>query len=230
MTKASTKKKPPPIIEPPTAAVEFLYDLEQRSETWMELRRGIPTASKFSAIMAEGRDGTDSLTRQSYMEILAGELLSGRPAETFQSEQMRRGIEMEAAAREHYAKSRFDFLKPVGFVRRKLPSGHFVGCSPDSQVGGRKGLEIKTLAPHLIVKLLNGAGGGFPPRHRAQVQGTMMVTGWEEMDLVLFYEGMYAPTFTVARDEHYIRELSNAVEVFDFDLHKLVEKIRSMGK
>ena len=110
MTKASTKKKPPPIIAPPTAAVEFFYDLEQRSETWMELRRGIPTASKFSAIMAEGRDGTDSLTRQSYMEILAGELLSGRPAETFQSEQMRRGIEMEAAAREHYAKSRFDFL------------------------------------------------------------------------------------------------------------------------
>jgi YqaJ-like viral recombinase domain len=225
MAKAAQKSKPK---EP---EIEFFYGVEQRSVDWFDLRRGIPTASKFSAIMADGKNGEESLSRQRYMELLAGETLSGKTAETFQSEEMRRGVDMEPVAREHYAKSRFDVMKPVGFVRRRLPSGRYVGASPDSQVGEKRGLEIKTMAPHLIVALLaNGPAGGFPSKHRAQLQGTMMVTGWEEMDLVLFYEGMYAPTFTVMRDEAYIKELSDAVEVFDFDLHRLVAKVKGMAK
>lgn len=223
-----TAQTPPTFGEP-----EFFYDIEQRSEDWFELRRGIPTASKFSAIMADGRDGEESLVRQSYLEMLAGELLSGQVAETFRNEAMNRGVRMEPIAREHYARSRFDELIQVAFVRRYLPSGRFIGCSPDSQVGGRKarkGLEIKSMAAHLVVRLLNGAAGGFPPRFKAQLQGTLLITEWDSIDLLLYSEGMYAPEFTVGRDEPYIQKLKNELEVFDFDLHRLTEKIRSMDK
>jgi hypothetical protein len=91
-------------------------------------------------------------------------------------------------------------------------------------------LEIKSLSQHLLVRLLDGPAGGFPPRFRAQLQGTLFVTGWDEMDLILYSEGMHAPTFTVGRDENYIRALSDAIEVFDYDLNILVQKIRSMGR
>lgn len=228
----AAKKKavgaPPPIVE-------FFYDeVEQRSEEWFALRRGIPTASKFSVVMAEGRDGDESLSRAKYMDLLAGEIMSGITAETFQSEEMRRGVAMEPIARERYASARFDELVQVGFVRRRLPSGRYIGCSPDSQVGGRsgrKGLEIKSVAQHLMIRLLDGPAGGFPPKFRAQVQGTMLVTGWVEMDLMLYSEGMPdLQPFYVPRDEPYIKKLSDQLEVFDYDLDQLVRKIREKSR
>ena len=86
------------------------------------------------------------------------------------------------------------------------------------------------MAQHLMVRLMDGAAGGFPPRFKAQLHGTMLITDWEEMDLILYSEGIYAPTFTVKRDESYISKLSDAVEVFDYDLNELVKKIKSMGR
>jgi hypothetical protein len=214
--------------------VEFFYDVPQRSSEWLELRRGVPTASKFAAVMAES-DAKDG--RRKLLHVLAGELLSGEVSEGFRNEAMDRGVEMEPEAREWYARTRFADLTSVGFVRRRLPSGRWVGCSPDSQVGAgkklrRKGLEIKTMRPELMVPLLErGDAAGFPPEFRAQCQGTLFVTGWESIELVVFYRGMPAnPTFVATRDEKYIKELSDALEVFDHELHKLVGKIRKMGR
>lgn len=229
--KAAKKKKAPPPLD-----VEFFYDVDQRGRDWFDLRLGIPTASRFNAVVAEGRDGDDSLTRASYMNKLAGEIITGYPDEGFQSEEMRRGIEMEPLAREHFFRSRFDEPRLVGFARRRLPSGRFVGCSPDSQIGDKpSGLEIKTMKPEKLVPIINGGAAGFPPRFRAQLQGTMFVTGWLEMHLLLYYAGdverggkpMYAEPFRVIRDEVYIRQLSDALEVFDYDLQKLVGDTKS---
>ena len=38
-----------------------------------------------------------------------------------------------------------------------------------------------------------------------------------------------APKFTVVRNEAAIKEISDAVEVFDHELNNLVKKIRAMG-
>jgi hypothetical protein len=226
MRKTATKKAAAP--KPPE--VEFFYDeVEQRSEEWFDLRRGIPTASKFSAVMAEGRDGGESLSRQTYMELLAGELISGQTAETFRSEAMRRGVAMEPIARDYYAKRRFDEVVEVGFARRKLPSGRYVGASPDAQIGGRegrKGLEIKSVKHDEMVRLINGPGGGFPPRFKWQIHGTMLVTGWDAVDLLVYADNMGGIEFRIERDEHKIKELHDALQVFDFDLHVLVKRTR----
>jgi YqaJ-like recombinase protein len=229
MAKLKVKLAP----KPPPPDVEFFYDddVPQRSPKWFALRLGVPTASKFSCVMAQGRDGGESMSREKYMQILAGEIVWGRTAETFQSEAMARGVEMEPLARDHYFESRFDEPRLVGFVRRRLPSGRFVGCSPDCQVGDKpKGLEIKTVRPEEMVALLQRPGGGFPARFRAQLQGTMLVTGWLEMALILYYEGADALEFTATRDDAYIQDLSNALEVFDHDLNQLVADTRARLK
>lgn len=232
VAKSSTRRPSPK--QPPKPEVEFFWDVEQAGAEWFALRMGIPTASKFGAVMADGRNGEDSKTRTSYMNRLAGELLTGVPDETFRSKAMQRGHEMEPEAREYYARTTFSEMTPVGFVRRRLPSGRFVGCSPDSFVGGmvdgryRKGLEVKTHTPALLIDLARR--GVFPVKHRPQVFGTMWVAELDEVDLQLFYRGMpIAPRFTVRRDELYIKEISQAVEVFDDDLHRLVEDVRKMG-
>ena len=233
MTKVATKKKPQAVAAPPMPVVEFLYDIEQRSEAWMELRRGIPTASRFSSIMASGRDGEESLSREKYMQMLAGEIITGKVAETFRSEAMERGQEMEPAARAHYAKRRFDEVVQVGLVRRRLPSGRWVSCSPDSQVGKNRGLEIKTMRPEALIA--QSERPGYPTKFKWQLYGTMLVSGWEAMDLLLFYEAEdpkdnMALEYTVERSEPLIGDLHNALEVFDHDLHVLVKRYRERMK
>lgn len=228
MTRRAAPKRSAPA---PAPAVEIIDDVEQGSDEWFAFRLGIPTASNFATVMATGRDG-DSVGRDEYMRLLAGERLTGQPAETrkFVTAAMQRGNDMEPEAREHYARSNFGAVERVGFMRRKLPSGRYVGASPDALIENRRGaLEIKTMAPHLMIqRLLRGAA--MPTEHRAQVHGTMWVGDLEFVDLILFYRGMpVTPKFKVYRDDTYIKEISNAVEVFDFELNRLVEKIRGMG-
>lgn len=219
MAKAAAKKAEP--------AFEVFPDIEQGSPEWVQLRLGIPTASNFAMIMRDG----DAKTRTEYMRKLAGEVMTGRPAEgKIVTAAMDRGNQMEPEARDHYSRKNFVTLERVGFIRRKLPSGRYVGCSPDGLIGRRsKGLEIKTMAPHLMIQRLE-SGAGMPPDHRWQVYGTMWIASLDEVDLMLFYSGMpVAPQFTVKRDEKVIKEISDSAEVFDHELHKLVKKIRGMG-
>jgi hypothetical protein len=225
VTKAVAKKKPP------EDTVEF-FDIEQRSDTWFDLRKGIATASKFSVVLASGKDGGESVGRDKYMKLLAGEILSGQVAESFRSEAMERGNRMEPEAREWYERSRFVNLTSVGFIRRTVvcPLGNDfkIGASPDSQVSAKKGLEIKSVAPHLLVDVTLKGAGGFPTEHRAQLQGTMFAAGWEQMDLVLYFTGWpRPPVFTVDRDEAYIARLKAELELFDAQLQRLVDRVRN---
>lgn len=227
MKRASKKAEPKPAPKPPD--VEFFWDVAQRSDEWMDLRRGLPTASEFASVMAEGKNGGESLSRQGYMNALAGEIISGRTAEGFVSQAMRRGIVMEPVARGYYAKRRFEEVVEVGFVRRRLPSGRFVGCSPDALVGGRSGrkaLEIKSVTPEEMVRLLDAPAGGFPPRFKWQLYGTLFVADLEEIDLLVYAENMGGIEFKVERDANKIQQLSDALEVFDFDLNELVKRTR----
>lgn len=219
------------IAKSPQDDVEFFLDVEQRSDDWFELRRGVPTTSKFSVILADGRDGNDSLSRAAYMKRLAGEIVTGQVAEDFRNEAMDRGARMEPEAREWYERAHFIDLTRVGFVRRTvrvaLGQDFVIGCSPDSRVGPRKGLEIKTMAPHLLGDVKDRGAAGFPTGHRAQLQGTMWACDWDQMDLLLYYTGWpNPPIFTVDRDDKYIAVLKEQVERFDHELKMLVQRWR----
>lgn len=224
---------PPARPSPPPAApaeVEIFEDVEQQSEEWFRLRLGAPTASNFRIMMATGKDDEESKTRSRLMRQLAGEILTGEIAEgKIKTAAMSRGNEMEPEARAYYERRNFVDVRRVGFIRRRLPLGGWVGCSPDGLIGEKKALEIKTMAPDLMIERLL-AGAGMPPEHRAQVHGTMWVADLEEVDLLLFYRGMPVnPVFTVRRDETFIRDIAREVETFEFETRQLVEKIRRMG-
>ncbi len=206
--------------------IEFFPEVEQQTDPWYALRLGIPTSSCFAMV---GRD-TESKTRTEYMRKLAGEIITGKPAEgKIETAAMRRGNFMEPMAREHYERAHLVAVERIGFVRRQLPSGRFVGCSPDGLTNKRRrGLEIKTVAPHRLIPLLEPSAA-IPSEHLAQIWGTMWIADLEEVDLLLFYQGMPDRQFTIKRNEQAIKEISDAAQVFDHDLHKLVKKIKTMG-
>jgi hypothetical protein len=211
--------------------VEIFEEVEQGSEEWFALRLGVPTSSNFGTMMAQGKDGEASLTRARLKRVMAGEILTGRPGEgKIITAAMQRGKDMEPEAFDHYARRHFGDIRRIGFMRRKLPNGRYVGCSPDGLIGKRKALEIKTMAPDLMIERMEKGAAGMPPEHRPQVHGTMWVGELDEVDLILYYSGMpVTPKFTIRRNETYIAEIARAVEVFDFEVHQLVDKIRRMA-
>src|SRR5690349_15047654 len=84
----------------PRLEMIVIFDCEQNSTEWYRARMGLPTASEFATILAKGKDGGASLTRQTYMRKLAGEIITDEPMESYVNAAMERGKIMEAEARD----------------------------------------------------------------------------------------------------------------------------------
>lgn len=194
---------------------------DQRSPEWYAARAGIPTASEFATIIAKGKDGGDSKTRRTYMLKLAGEIITGEPAESYDNAHMERGRIMEDEARDYYE---FVYgeqdLTRVGFVVNGPK-----GCSPDSLVGDKGMVEIKTALPHILIDRI--LKDDFPPEHKAQCQGGLWVCEREWIDIVVYWPRLPVFVKRAYRDEAYIRTLASAVDAFNAELAETVERIRS---
>lgn len=199
-----------------------IIDCEQGSEAWFEARLGLPTASEFKTLIGVKKDAKDKVTRQTYMRKLAGEIITGRPAESYTNFHMERGHEQEDEARKLYAFMADAEPQRVGFIR----SGQ-KGCSPDSLIGDNGGLEIKTALPHIQIERLEK--NELPPEHRAQVQGSIWIAERAWWDFVSYCPGLPLFVTRVHRDDGYIATLSGAVNDFNAELAELVERIRQYG-
>ena len=196
-----------------------IIDCGQNSPEWYAARLGIPTASRFKDVIAKGQ----GLTRRKYLYTLAGERLTGEPAESYSNEAMERGHALEAEARERYALQRDAEPQLVGFMRRKVGE-HWIGASPDALLGEDGLLEIKTKAPHLQLECLDG--GRLPPDHVAQVQGQLWVSGRQWADFVSYWPKLPLFVVRVERDDAYIATLSAEVMAFCAELEALTNKYR----
>ena len=192
-----------------------IIDCAQNSPEWYAARLGIPTASRFKDILAKGQ----GLTRKKYLYTLAGEILTGEPAESYTNDHMERGKEMEAEAREMYAFQTGNDPVRVGFMRRGD-----VGCSPDSLLGEDGLLEIKTKLPHLHLEALEGRR--LPPEHVAQVQGQLWISGRAWCDFVSYWPKLPLFVCRVERDDAYIANLSAEVMAFCDELETIVNRYK----
>jgi hypothetical protein len=196
-----------------------VFDIEQGEAEWFQARLGIPTASKFATVMAKG----EGKTRSEYMRKLAGEILTGEPADSFSNGHMERGKEMEDEARETYAFVENAEIRRVGFIRNGKK-----GASPDSLVGANGGLEIKSALPHIQIDRLER--DRLPPEHKGQVQGNLWLSEREWWDFVSYWPRLPLLTVRVYRDKEYIREMANEIDRFNDELDALVERIRRYGE
>lgn len=194
-----------------------IHEMPQGTDEWFAVRRGMPTASMFGTIMAKGRGGAESKTRQTYLYKLAGEILTGEPMDSFSNHHMERGHIMENEARQYYAFMRDAEPKQVGFITNGPK-----GCSPDSLIGDSGMLEIKTKLPHLMFAVLEA--DDFPSEHRAQCQGQLWVAEREWVDLTCYWPKMPPFIKRAYRDEVLIKSISEAVDQFNEELCALVAK------
>jgi predicted phage-related endonuclease len=203
--------------------IEIIDDVDQGTPEWRALRVGLPTASNFGDVMAAG----EGKVRGLYLRKMAGEIITGLPAEDFRSRAMERGAEMEDSLRAAFQIETGLDPRQVAFVRRRRPYG-IIGASPDALIGDDCGLEIKKAEPHVLIEILRA--GRVPPEHVPQVQGNMLVSGRPWWWLAIGFPGMPMFKRKIARDSSYCARLEVALETFTQDLDEMVVWLRRYGR
>lgn len=207
--------------------------VEQGSEAWREMRRGILTASCFKHVIAVSKrdDATPLEARMRYMRQLAFERISGIPIHEIHGRSLAWGKTHEGSARAEYEIRTGMLCEQADFILH--PEIPFVGCSPDALIETSGGLEIK--CPYNEPVHIGTWINGMPEEHIPQVQGCMFVTGrewWDFLsfdarlgncDLALYRQRIY-------RDDIYIRKLESALWQFEAELQLLVDTLKAKGR
>lgn len=191
---------------------------EQGTYAWHTLRSGRFTAT----------DASEIHTCKKGLETCALEKATFRitqvPPDFFLTPAMQRGKILEPRARDAYRLATGQEVQEVGFC----VYDDYVGCSPDGLVGDNGLIEIKckTDTNHLFAVINNW----IDPKHYAQMQFQMLVTGREWCDYVLFNDNFEEhPLYiqTVKADDEYQaalwRGIKHGVELIQFYESKFKE-------
>jgi len=198
----------------------IVLEIDQKSQEWIECRRGIPTASSFDLIVTS--KGEPSKQREKYLYRLAGERVSGQAAANgYKNASMERGEEMEQEARAAYEFMHDCQVVQVGICYPNEDRKY--ACSPDGLVGDDGILEIKCpdLATH-VAYLLKGT---LPTEYVQQVQGQLLVTGRQWCDFMSYYPGLKPLIVRVYPDTAFQDALAKELEQFNKDLEVIAERI-----
>lgn len=202
--------------------------VEQQSDDWFRIRIGKVGASRLADVMAKGKDGKPSVTRENYkMELLTARLTGVYP-ETYQSEEMKRGIYLEDEAAEVYQARTFSEVKKCGWY--PAPDFEMSGASPDRMVDDDGLLEIK--CPNTKTHLETILTGKVKREYILQMQWQMYCTGRAWCDFVSYDDRLpsnlkiYIKRFYP--DEKMLDEIKQEVSKFLNELNELETKLRSM--
>jgi putative phage-type endonuclease len=191
------------------------HDIDQKTDEWMSLRNGKLTASDAQTIQANGK-GLETLCFEKVAEIM-----TGKPKPSYTNEDMERGVELEATARQVYELETGNVVEEVGFVELD----HYTGCSPDGLIGDDGLVEIKCKNDTNYVRYLYDMK--IDPAHYWQMQMQMWVTERKWCDYVVFNENFEKNTTTqrVDRNELDISFLKMGVDNGIKTIKNILEKV-----
>lgn len=183
-----------------------IYDFEQRSPEWYEIRKAKFTASDANTILAMGK-GLQTLVNKKLAEYYS----SGNFEEyttTYTNKNIDRGVKFEEQARSIYELETGQSVKQVGFVEEN----EYLGCSPDGLVGENGLIEIKNHNDEVFLKLLEDRK--IEKKYLDQMQMQMYVTGRKWCDYFGFNPN-YSPCFVRIRvnaDVETFKSLDEAIK------------------
>ena len=179
-----------------------IYNFEQRTEDWYNIRKGKMTASNAETIIANGKG------LETYIYNLMAEYYSSAEKENYINADMQRGIDLEPEARLEFEFYTDLDVQEVGFIEYN----DFIGVSPDGLIGDDGLIEIKCPNDSIYFKLL--LSNNIKPEYIAQMQMQMYVT-----DRQYCYFVSYNPNFEkslyikkINRDEEMIDKLKKGLE------------------
>lgn len=198
----------------------------QGSEEWFALRRGRATASNFKKIITPAK-GEYSKQASGYMRDLLVECFTPDYAKFLGTFWTDRGTEMEPEARKAFEAHTGLTTEQVAFVTADRWQ-HVVGCSPDSLIKDASGkyvagLEIKCPSPFTHAEYIED--GVLPDEYKAQVHGSMVVTGLPRWHFFSYFSGLQPFHLVVERDD-YTAKLEAAIDRFIIEYGAYRERMR----
>ena len=100
-----------------------------------------------------------------------------------------------------------------------------MGCSPDRLVGDEGLLEIKAPLPHTQVEYW--ISGEVGERFRPQLQGQLYISQRRWVDIVCWHDELPKLVMRVEPDEKFIRALDRELQIFNYFIESVIEKIRA---
>lgn len=196
-------------------------DLEQGSEEWLELRRGMVTASTVGQLLtATGRPASNDTSRRFTLSLVA-ERITGCIEPVWVNDDMLRGQLDEPIARDlyqqHFAEG--EIVSESGFLVRD-DWGFRLGYSPDGLVGETGLIEIK--APRAKGHIATTLAGEMPAYHMPQVQAGLLVSGREWCDFVSYHGGLPSFVTRVYPDPKWAEAIVEAVTAFEQQAAEMV--------
>ncbi|MBB5074080.1 exodeoxyribonuclease (lambda-induced) [Bartonella callosciuri] len=203
--------------------------MEQRTAEWFQARLGKITASNIYNIISKTTKGTPTSKYEEYKIKLITERLTGEISPSYETEDMRWGIEHEKDALQEYSFIYNADIIKCGFIQH--PTMEMAGASPDGLIGEDGLIEVK--CPRSVNHMRFFLDDKIKPEYLAQMQFQMACTGRKWCDFV-----SYDPRFTdqsfhlrmkvkrVHRDEKQITCINEAVETF---LEKIEREIKQLS-
>jgi len=192
---------------------------EQGTDEWLRARLGVLTASNFSKVFTGA--GKKSTSVDGLINTLVAERITGNITETFKSEAMQRGNDLEEKARQLFELDQGLETETVGLVKM---DEHEIGCSPDSLIGDDSGLEIK--CPNASTMVAYKRSGKLPAAYVQQVQGSMLVTGRSSWWFYAYHPDMKPFVLHVERDDKLLAAAEELLIETANKINDLTEKLK----
>lgn len=192
-----------------------IHNVEQGSPEWFTVRLGKLTGSDAQAIASNGK-GLETLIFEKVAERMTGKM---KPQYT--NEDMTRGNELEALARNSYELESGLLVKRVGFIELD----EFTGSSPDGLIGEDGMVEIKCKNDALFAKYMYERK--IDSAHNWQIQMNLHISDREWCDYVIFNENFPKTTIItrIQRNETEIAKLRAGISVGIAQIKNILSKI-----
>jgi hypothetical protein len=203
----------------------IILDMPQLSDEWFAARAGNPGASNFKKIVTS--KGEPSKQATDYLYELAAEAIKKVNHPSYKSDYMQEGSDREGESRGVYEMIKDVVVKEVGIVFPDEQKKYH--CSPDGiiecSVPKPYGLEMKNPLPKTQVKYL--LSGKLPTEYIPQVQGSMLVTGYDRWDFMSYSPGLPPLIIKVERDDKFINKLEKELDKFCYALAATIQELKA---
>lgn len=186
-------------------------NIEQGTDEWLELRRGILTASEVKNIitLSTKKPAANEKARALVYEM-AAQTVSGFVELSYISDDMIRGTIDEVQAAIVYQEN-YDEIENVGFITNDKWS-FTLGYSPDGLVGTKGSIEIKSRRQKFQLETI--VSDEVPAEFMAQIQTGLLVSEREWCDFISYCAGMPMFVKRVYADPEYQKQILEAADYF----------------
>lgn len=206
--------------------IEFHRDIVQGTQQWIDIRKGLLTASEMGRIITPKLKPADNEKTRAHVYEIAAQRISGRVEVGYLGDDMLRGHEDEIDARDLY-RQHYGEVDDVGFITNDR-WGFKIGYSPDGLVTDDGLIEIKSRRQGLQVKTISE--GAVPDEHAIQVQTGLLVSERAWCDYISFSAGLPMDVQTVAPDPEIQEAIIAAATAFEAKVAAVIEAFHDAVK